>query len=98
MTLITGAKTVFVPLRPKSDGSLSSSNWCWNDRELEAAFTEKTKLIVINTPNNPLGKVYTREEIEKIASLCIKYNTLCISDEVYEFLVYDRPHIKIGIF
>lgn len=96
MSVIGGANTKFVPLKPKSKDSLSSSNWSWDDSELEAAFTDKTKIIVINTPNNPLGKIYTREEMEKVASLCIKYNTLCIADEVYEHLVYDRPHIRIA--
>lgn len=96
MSAIGGAKTKFIPLRPQSSDSLSSANWKWNDRELEEAFTDKTKVIVINTPNNPLGKIYTREEMEQIAALCIKHNTLCIADEVYEHLVYDRPHIRMG--
>jgi kynurenine--oxoglutarate transaminase/cysteine-S-conjugate beta-lyase/glutamine--phenylpyruvate transaminase len=98
MSVIGGAKTKFIALKPKSSDSLSSSNWVWDDKELEEAFTDKTKIIVLNTPNNPLGKIYTREETEKIASLCIKHNTLCIADEVYEHLVYDRPHVRIGIF
>ncbi len=64
--------------------------------ELEAAFTSKTKVIVINTPNNPLGKIYSREELEKVAELCIKHNVICIADEVYEFITYDKPHIRIA--
>lgn len=104
MSLIAGAKRKFVPLRPKkslSDSTSScssSSTWIWDENELEAAFTAKTKAIVLNTPNNPLGKVYTRQEIEKLASLCIEKNILCIADEVYEHLIYDpdRPHIRIG--
>ena len=99
ISAIAGAKCVFVPLRPKSkvtDGPTSSADWCWDVKELEAAFTSKTKMIIINTPNNPLGKVYTKEELEKVAELCIKNNTLCIADEVYEHITYDRPHIRIG--
>jgi aspartate/methionine/tyrosine aminotransferase len=64
--------------------------------ELKAAFTSKTKVIIINTPNNPLGKVYTKEELQTIADLCIKNNTICIADEVYEHLTYDKPHLRIG--
>jgi kynurenine--oxoglutarate transaminase/cysteine-S-conjugate beta-lyase/glutamine--phenylpyruvate transaminase len=101
MGIVSGAKCRFIPLRPSGDASASglttSDSWRWDEKELEQAFNEKTKLIVINTPNNPLGKVYRREELEKIAELCIKHNVLCISDEVYEHLVYDRPHIRMGI-
>jgi kynurenine--oxoglutarate transaminase/cysteine-S-conjugate beta-lyase/glutamine--phenylpyruvate transaminase len=65
--------------------------------ELEDMFNSKTKIIILNTPHNPLGKVFTREELESIADLCKKWNVLCISDEVYEWIVY-KPniHIRIG--
>ncbi|XP_009633394.1 kynurenine--oxoglutarate transaminase 3 [Egretta garzetta] len=60
-------------------------------------FNSKTKAIILNTPHNPIGKVFTREELQVIADLCIKYDTLCISDEVYEWLVYKgNKHIKIA--
>ena len=55
--------------------------------ELSALFNEKTKAIIFNNPNNPLGKVYNREEIEMIAELCKKHNVLIISDDVYEHMV-----------
>lgn len=55
--------------------------------ELSALFNEKTKAIIFNNPNNPLGKVYQREEIEMIAELCKKHNVLIISDDVYEHMV-----------
>ena len=97
MSVIAGAKCKFVPLRPKSDKEVTTSaDWGWDEKELEAAFTSKTKLIVVNTPNNPLGKVYSREELQKIADLCIKHNTLCISDEVYEHITYDREHTRMA--
>ncbi|RMZ93083.1 kynurenine--oxoglutarate transaminase 1-like, partial [Brachionus plicatilis] len=77
MSITAGAKCVFVPLKPKTDREMTTSaDWSWDTKELEAAFSPKTKLIVINTPNNPLGKVYTREELQQIADLCIKHNTL----------------------
>lgn len=67
--------------------------------ELAGLFNEKTKLIIVNTPHNPLGKVFTLEELEFIADLCKKWNVLCISDEVYEWIVYKpNKHIRIGKF
>lgn len=93
----------FVALRPSNTTNnnersnfMSSSEWHWDERELEAAFTNKTKLIVLNTPNNPLGKVYSREELEKVADLCKRHNVLCVSDEVYEHVAYDRDHIRMA--
>ncbi len=84
------------PSKTQSDRPLTSADFVWDEQELEAAFTSKTKAILINTPNNPLGKVYTRQEIEKIAELCIKHNVICLADEVYEHLAVDREHIRIG--
>ena len=102
MSILQNAKCVYVPLKPKkrerkTDEPMSSMDWSWDINELETAFNDKTKLIVINTPNNPLGKVYSKEELEIIAKLCIKHNTICISDEVYEHIVYDKKHISIGM-
>ena len=100
MATMNGAKCVFVPLKAKVEAEpgkpTSSADWSWDDDELEKAFTSKTKVIVINTPNNPLGKVYTRQELERIAELCKKHNVVCVADEVYEHLTYDRPHIRMG--
>lgn len=60
-------------------------------------FNSKTKLIILNTPHNPLGKVFDYEELKMIADLAKKYNVLVISDEVYEWLVYEpKKHIRIG--
>jgi kynurenine--oxoglutarate transaminase/cysteine-S-conjugate beta-lyase/glutamine--phenylpyruvate transaminase len=65
--------------------------------ELESLFNPKTKAIIINTPQNPLGKVFTLDELTHIADLCKKWNVVCISDEVYEWLVYDsRKHTRMG--
>ncbi|XP_030311626.1 kynurenine--oxoglutarate transaminase 3 isoform X3 [Calypte anna] len=82
----------------KNDGnSASSADWVLNPAELANKFNSKTKAIILNTPHNPLGKVFTREELQIIADLCIKHDTLCISDEVYEWLVYKgNKHIKIA--
>jgi aspartate/methionine/tyrosine aminotransferase len=104
MVLIAEGKCVYVPLRPASYCSevdqttkITSGDWCLDDGELEAAFTSKTKLLILNTPHNPLGKVFTQNELDRIAELCIKHNVICISDEVYEFITYDKPHIRIGM-
>jgi kynurenine---oxoglutarate transaminase / cysteine-S-conjugate beta-lyase / glutamine---phenylpyruvate transaminase len=98
MSVLSGAKCVYVPLKSTNPNAItSSSDWKWSDDELRAAFTNKTKLVIINTPNNPLGKVYSKEELQTIADLCIKHNCICISDEVYEYITYDMPHIRIGI-
>ncbi|CAF0948971.1 unnamed protein product [Rotaria sordida] len=61
-------------------------------------FNSRTRLIIVNTPNNPVGKVFARDELEHIANLCQKHNVICISDEVYEWLVYDenKKHIRIA--
>eukprot|EP00002_Diphylleia_rotans_P033840 TRINITY_DN722_c0_g3_i2.p1 TRINITY_DN722_c0_g3~~TRINITY_DN722_c0_g3_i2.p1 ORF type:complete len:288 (-),score=82.63 TRINITY_DN722_c0_g3_i2:1004-1867(-) len=86
---IAGAKLKVVTLEPPS--------FKIKKEELEAAFSEKTKLILINTPHNPTGHVLSLEELNWIRELCIKYNALCISDEVYENLVYDgKKHIHIS--
>ncbi|KAL1022893.1 hypothetical protein UPYG_G00033840 [Umbra pygmaea] len=100
MVQMAGAKPVLIPLRPKSNkktNSMSSADWILDPAELASKFNSKTKAIIINTPNNPLGKIFTRDELQTIAELCIKHDTLCISDEVYEWLVYKgHKHIKIA--
>lgn len=79
-----------------TDGAVSSGDWILDEAELEGLFNEKTKAIILNTPNNPLGKVFNRTELTKIADLCKKHNVLCISDEVYEWMVYDgNEHVRI---
>ena len=75
---------------------ISPPGWTLPYAELEAAFSDKTKLILLNTPTNPAAKVYTKEELEFIAGLMKKYDTYAICDEVYEHLTYDgRPHIPL---
>ncbi|KAM7368788.1 hypothetical protein PAMP_013095 [Pampus punctatissimus] len=99
MVTMAGGKPVYVPLRPKVEGNTnqSSGDWVLSAEELASKITPRTKAIVINTPNNPLGKVYKTEELQMIADLCIKHDVLCISDEVYEWLMYDgAKHVKIA--
>ncbi len=76
--------------------TLHAPDWTFDLRELEAAFSEKTRAIVLNTPHNPTGKVFSREELETIASLCRDRGVLCITDEVYEHLVYEGKHVPMA--
>ncbi|MBN2809115.1 MAG: aminotransferase class I/II-fold pyridoxal phosphate-dependent enzyme, partial [Deltaproteobacteria bacterium] len=68
---------------------LQAPDWHFDRVELEAAFTAKTRAIIINTPHNPTGKVFTRDELEIIAELCCRHDVLAITDEIYEHIIYD---------
>src|SRR5262245_10012701 len=75
-----------------------SSAWHFDPTELRAAFEQRPKLIFINTPHNPTGKVYTRAELELIAGLCQDYDVLAITDEVYDRLIYDNAeHLSLAM-
>ncbi len=87
--IMAGAQPKFVRLR--------GPDWTFDPDELKRAFSNRTRAIVINSPNNPTGKVFTRAELEMIASLCLQWDVLAISDEIYERIVYDaRPHVSIA--
>jgi aminotransferase len=93
-SVLSGAKPVFVKLRPPvtADGE-----WAFDERELRAAFHHRTKAIILNTPNNPTGKVFTRRELELIRDLCVEFNVLAITDEIYEHILYDgTQHISMA--
>jgi aspartate/methionine/tyrosine aminotransferase len=94
--ILSGATPRYVTLRePSSDGA--DRSWTFDPDDLAAAFNGKTKAIILNTPNNPTGKVFTRGELETIAALCRKWDAIAISDEIYEHLVYDgHPHVPIA--
>jgi aspartate/methionine/tyrosine aminotransferase len=88
-TQLTGATPRWVPLHPP--------DWHFDLAELRAAFSPKTKAMILNTPNNPTGKVFTQEELEAVASLCREFNAIAISDEIYEYINFTvRPHISIA--
>jgi aspartate/methionine/tyrosine aminotransferase len=77
--------------------TLHEPDWTFDPDELSRAFNEKTKAIIINTPNNPTGKVFSTSELETIAKLCQKWDVVAISDEIYEHIVYDgHRHIPIA--
>lgn len=86
-----GGKVVYVPLHPPATGATETSSaaeWAIDFAELERAITLRTKMLVLNTPHNPVGKVFSREELEKIAALCLKNQIIILSDEVYDRLFY----------
>ncbi len=86
---MAGAKPVFVPMHPP--------DWTFDPDELRGAFGPKTRAIILNTPHNPTGRVYTREELTMIAELCREFDVTVISDEVYEHLIFDdAQHIAIA--
>ena len=88
-TILAGATPRYVALR--------GADYSIDRDELEAAFSAHTKAIVINTPHNPTGKVFARAELELIASLCQRFDTLAITDEIYERIIYDGArHISIA--
>ena len=93
-SVLSGAKPVFVKLRAPKTGD---DEWTFDERELRAAFHGQTKAIILNTPNNPTGKVFTRGELELIRDLCVEFNVLAITDEIYEHILYDSTeHISIA--
>jgi aspartate/methionine/tyrosine aminotransferase len=86
---IAGGIPRFVTLRPP--------DWSFDATYLESLFSERTRAVIINTPHNPTGKVFTRDELSFIAELCKRYDVLAITDEVYEHLVYaNNKHISIA--
>jgi aspartate/methionine/tyrosine aminotransferase len=88
-SIISGAVPRFVRLR--------EPDWSFDPAELEAAFNRNTRAIIINTPNNPTGKVFTKDELETIAKQCLKWDVLAITDEIYEHIIYDgRKHVPMA--
>jgi N-succinyldiaminopimelate aminotransferase len=76
--------------------TLRAPHYSFDPDELAAAFNPRTRLLLLNTPHNPTGKVFTRQELELIARLCIEHDVLAVTDEVYEHLVFDGEHIALG--
>jgi aspartate/methionine/tyrosine aminotransferase len=87
--ILTGAAPRLVSLRPP--------DWMFDDDELRAAFGSRTRAIVINSPNNPTGKVFSRDELATIADLCLEHDVIAITDEIYEHITYDGAmHVPIA--
>jgi N-succinyldiaminopimelate aminotransferase len=87
-TAMAGAVRRVVPLRPP--------DWSFDIDQLVAAITPRTRLLIVNTPHNPTGKVFTRSELEAIARVCIERDLLVLTDEVYEHLIFEGSHVPIS--
>jgi aspartate/methionine/tyrosine aminotransferase len=82
---MAGGRPIPVRLQPPQDGGA----WVFDPDQLRAAFAQRPKLLLLNTPNNPTGKVFTRTELEAIAQLCQEHDVIAVTDEVYDRLVFD---------
>jgi len=85
--ILCGAQPVYVPIAPSGELDLE---------RLRAAFSKKTRAIILCTPNNPTGKVFTRAELEGIAECCRRHDSYAVTDEIYEHIYYDGQHIPIA--
>ena len=93
-SVLSGARPRFVKLRPPAS---AGGEWTFDEKELRAAFHKNTKAVILNTPNNPTGKVFTRAELELIRDLCVEFDVLAITDEIYEHILYDgTEHISMA--
>ena len=86
--IISGAVPRYVTLHPP--------DWSFDPDELHHSFNSKTRAIVVNTPHNPTGRVFSRSELELVAELCIEHDAIAITDEIYEHLVYRGEHVSIA--
>jgi aminotransferase len=87
--ILSGAVPRMVKLRPP--------DWSFDETELRAAFGPRVRAIIVNTPHNPTGRVFTRGELELIASLCRDHDCLAVTDEIYEYILYDgAEHVSIA--
>ena len=87
--ILSGAKPRYIRLTPPE--------WNYDSEKLKSLFNSKTKAIIINTPNNPTGKVFSKEELQEIADLCIDHDCIAITDEIYEHILYNgKKHISIA--
>jgi aspartate/methionine/tyrosine aminotransferase len=86
--VLSGATPRYVPLR--------APDWTFDREELRAAFNPRTKAVILCNPNNPTGKVFTREEMEFVASLCREFDALCFTDEIYEHILYPREGREVA--
>jgi aspartate/methionine/tyrosine aminotransferase len=88
-SLLSGATLRYVSLRPP--------DWSFDEADLAAVFGPATRAVVINSPHNPTGKVFTRDELGAIARLCVEHDAIAVTDEIYEHIIYDgREHVPIA--
>ncbi|MCZ6669420.1 MAG: aminotransferase class I/II-fold pyridoxal phosphate-dependent enzyme [Acidobacteria bacterium] len=94
--ILSGAKPSFVSLHPPAD---PAGEWTLDEDALRTAFARRPKAIIINTPNNPTGKVFTRRELELLRDLCVEFDVIAITDEIYEHILFDgATHFCLASF
>lgn len=94
--IMAGGTPVYIPLRA-AGGASSAAAWQVDVDELRSLLTPKTKLLIINTPQNPVGKTFSQEELLALAQIAQEHDLLVLSDEVYEWMTYDgKPHVRIA--
>lgn len=86
--ILAGARPVFVPLEPPS--------WGLDPDRLNRAFSRRTRALILNTPHNPTGRVFTRDEITRVAELCIEHDVTVFTDDPYEYIIYAGQHHPIA--
>jgi aminotransferase len=92
--ILSGATPRFVRLQEPGPGR---PDWSYDPADLRAAFSDRTRAIIINTPNNPTGKVFTRDELEEIAVLCRHWDVIAVTDEIYDHILYDAAtHVAMA--
>jgi aspartate/methionine/tyrosine aminotransferase len=92
--ILSGATPRFVRLYEPGPGR---PDWAYDSEELARAFSNRTRAIIINTPNNPTGKVFSRAELEEIAALCRKWGAIAVTDEIYDHILYDgEAHVAMA--
>jgi aspartate/methionine/tyrosine aminotransferase len=93
-TILSGAQPRFVTLHPPTS---AQGEWSFDEKELRAAINPHTRAIIVNTPNNPTGKVFTRAELELIRDLCVEFDVVAITDEIYQHIIYDgNEHVSLA--
>jgi len=93
-SILSGATPRYVQLHPPTT---KGGEWSMDPAELRAAFNKQTRAIILNTPHNPTGKLFSRAELELIRGLCVEFDVLAITDEIYEHIVYDGlEHISLA--
>jgi aspartate/methionine/tyrosine aminotransferase len=88
--ILSDAKPVYVPLEPP--------DWRFDPERLKRAFNRHTRAVVVNTPHNPTGRVFTHEELKLIAELCVEHDAVAFTDEIYEHILYEGEHHVLATF
>lgn len=97
--LMVGATPRFLTLQPPAAGQGAEGHgttWSFDVAALRGAFNDRTRAIIVNTPHNPTGKVFSREELELIAALCVEHDVVAITDEVYDRLIFEGEHVPLA--